>query len=82
MHIKVIFILFCDLGFPSESVAKESAAMQETQEMWVQSLDLEDPLDEEMATHTSILAWRIPCTEEPGALQSMESQRIRHYRSS
>ena len=42
--------------------------------MWVQSLDLEDPLDEEMETHFSILAWRIPCTEEPSALHSTESQ--------
>ena len=42
--------------------------MQETQEMWVRSLDLEDPLEEGMATHSSILAWRIPWTEEPGGL--------------
>ena len=40
-------------------------------ETWVQSLDWEDPLEEEMATHSSILAWRIPWTEEPGGLQSM-----------
>ena len=45
--------------------------MQETQ---VQSLDREDPLEEVLATHSSILAWRIPWTEEPGRLQSMESQ--------
>ena len=38
--------------------------------MWVQSLDWEDPLEEEMATHSSILTWKIPCTEEPGGLQS------------
>ena len=44
------------------------------QEMWVQSLGQEDPLKKETATHSSILAWRIPCTEEPGRLQSMESQ--------
>ena len=50
-------------------------AMQET---WVQSLGQEDPLEEEMATHSSILAWRIPWTEEPGGLQSMESQKVRH----
>ena len=50
-------------------------AMQET---WVQSLDLEDPLEEGMATHCSILAWRIPWTEEPGSLQFMGLQRIRH----
>ena len=38
----------------------------------------EDPLEEEMATHSSILAWRIPCTEEPGGLQSLGSPRVRH----
>ena len=42
--------------------------MQETQEMWVQSLGQEDTLEEEMATHSSILAWRIPGTEQPGRL--------------
>ena len=50
-------------------------AMQETQ---VGSLDQEDPLKKEMATHSSILAWRIPWMEEPGGLQSMGSQRVRH----
>ena len=49
--------------------------MQETQEKWVRSLGKEDPLEEEMATHYSILAWRIPWREEPGRLQSMGSQR-------
>ena len=48
--------------------------MQETQEMWVQSLGWEDPLEKEMATHTSILAWEIPWTEEPGGLWSMRLQ--------
>ena len=51
---------------------------QETQATQVQSLGGEDPLEEEMATHSSILAWRIPWTEEPGGLQSMGSQRVRH----
>ena len=54
---------------------KNPPAMQETQ---VQSLDWEDPLEKEMATHSSILAWRIPWTEQPGRLQSMQSQRISH----
>ena len=54
---------------------KNPPAMQET---WVRSLGQEDPLEEEMATHSSILAWRIPWTEEPGGLQSMASQRVRH----
>ena len=48
------------------------------QVMWVQYLGQEDPLEKEMATHFSILAWRIPWTEEPGRLQSMGSQRARH----
>ena len=52
--------------------------MQENQETLVQSLGREDPLEEEMATHSNILAWRIPWTEEPGELQSMGSQRVRH----
>ena len=48
------------------------------QEMWVQSLGWEDPLEKEMATHSSILAWAIPGTEELGGLQSMGSQRAGH----
>ena len=51
---------------------------QELQETWVQSLSWEDPLEEEMATLSSILAGIIPHTEEPGRLQSMGSQRVRH----
>ena len=46
--------------------------------MQIQSLGWEDPLEEEMAIHSSILAWKIPWTEEPGGLQSMRSQRVRH----
>ena len=56
--------------------------MQETQETWVRSLDQEDPLEEGMATHSSILAWRIPRTEEPGGLQSMGLRRVGHERTS
>ena len=48
------------------------------QETWVQSLGQEDPLEKEMATHSSILAWRIPGTEEPGGLPSMGSHRVGH----
>ena len=55
-------------------MVKNLPAMQET---WVRSLGLEEPLEKEMATHSSILAWRIPWTEEPGGLQSMESQKSR-----
>ena len=50
--------------------------MQETRETWAQSLDQEDPLEKEMATHSSILAWEIPGTEEPDGLESMGSQRM------
>ena len=54
---------------------KNLPAMQDT---WVQSLAWEDPLEKGKATHSSILAWRIPWTKEPGRLQSIGSQRVRH----
>ena len=57
---------------------KDLPAMSETQELRVQSLGGEDPLEEGMATHSNILLWRIPWTEEPGGLQSTGLQRIRH----
>ena len=56
-------------------MAKNPPAMQDTE---VQSLGWEDPLEKGMATHSSILAWRIPWTEEPGGLQAMGLQRVRH----
>ena len=56
-------------------MVKTFLAMWET---WVRSLGQEDTLEEGMATHSSILAWRIPCTEEPGELQSMGLQTVRH----
>ena len=56
-------------------MVKNLPAVQET---WVQSLGWEYPLEKEMATHSSVLAWRIPWTEEPGGLQSMGSQRVEH----
>ena len=59
-------------------MVKNHLPMQETQELWVQSLGWEDPLEEEMATHSSILAWRIPWKEEPGGLWPMRSQRVGH----
>ena len=59
-----------DLGFPHGSVAKNPPVVQETE---AQSLSQEDPLEKEMATHSSILAWEVLWTEEPGRLQSMES---------
>ena len=63
------------MGFLGGSVVKNLPAIQEKQ---VRSLGLEDPLKEEMATHSSIPAWRIPWTEEPGGLQSVGSQGIGH----
>ena len=66
-------------GFPDGSVVKNLLAMRETQEMQVPSLIQEDPLEEETATHSSILAWRIPWTKKPGRLQSMESQKSWTY---
>ena len=56
-------------------MVKNPPAMQET---CIQTMDWEDSLEEVMATHSSILAWRIPWTEEPGGLQSMGSQRVEH----
>ena len=56
-------------------MVKNLCAMQKT---WVQSLGWKVPLEKEMATHSNILAWRIPWTEEPGGLQSMGSQRFEH----
>ena len=63
------------MGFPGGSMIKNMPAMQET---WVQSLGGKDPLEEGLATHSSILSWRIPWTEEPSMLQSMGSQTARH----
>ena len=62
-------------GFPSGSVVKNPPAVRET---WILSLGQEDPLEKEMATHSSIVAWRIPWTEEPGKLQFMGLQTLRY----
>ena len=59
-------------------VAQRLKRLPAVQETWVQSLSQEDPLEKEMATHSSMLAWRISWIEEPGRLQSMGSQRVRH----
>ena len=60
------------------SVAQRVKRLPETQEIWVQSLGQEDPLEKEVAAYSSTLAWKIPWPEEPGRPQSMESQRVRH----
>ena len=63
------------MGFPGRSVVKNQPAIQETQ---VPPLGWEDPLEKEIATHSSIVAWEIPWTEEPGGLKSMGSQKVGH----
>ena len=75
-HFKVKYEFI--FSFPSGSVVKNTPAMQETQKTQVWSLSWEDLLVEGMASHSSILAWRFPWAEEPGGLQSMGSQRVRH----
>ena len=64
------------MGFSGGSVVEDLPAMWETQ---VQSLGREDPLEKEIATHSSTLAWKILWMEDPGRLQSMGSQRVGHY---
>ena len=64
--------------FSRGSTVKNLPAIQETQEAWIESLGSEDPLEEEMATNSSILAGKILWTEEPGGLQSIGSQKIVH----
>ena len=67
--------LYTHRDFLVAQTVRNLPAVQETQ---VQSLGWEDPLEKGMTTHSSILAWRIPWTEEPGGLQSMGSQRVEH----
>ena len=68
--------VLCNYG--SSHVAKRLKSLPLMQETWVRFLGWEDPLEKEMATHSSILAWRIPWVEKPGGLQSMLLQRARH----
>ena len=72
------FGLFHKLGFPGGAVVKNLPANAGDIKEAVPSLGREDPLEEEMATHSSILAWRIPWTGEPAGLQPMGSQRVGH----
>ena len=74
-HLCEILHPFLPQDFPEAQMVKNLPAMQETQ---VRSLGQEDTLEREMATHSSILAWRISWTEEPGRLQSMGLQRVGH----
>ena len=75
----MILFIFKLTGFPGGSAVKNLPAMQESQKRQVRSLGQEDPLEKETATHSSILVWRIPRTEESGGLQSIGSQRVHHY---
>ena len=65
-------------SFPDGSEIENLPAMQETQEIRVQSLGREETMEKEMATHSSIVAYKIPWAEKPGRLQSIASQRVRH----
>ena len=74
MHL-LICLITAKLASLVAQMVKNLPPIQETR---VQTLDQDDPLEKGMATHSSILAWRIPQTQEPGGLQSMGSQRVRH----
>ena len=71
-----MYICTTSLGFPGGSAVKNPPALQESREMQVQSLDHEDPLEEDMTTHSNVLEWRIPLTEEPSGLWSTGFQRV------
>ena len=78
-------VLFISTKLPQVKVTRRASLvaqslkhLPEMRETWVPSLGQEDPLEKEMATHSSIIAWRIPCVKEPGGLQSMGSQRVGH----
>ena len=81
-HIRYVQVFVYQLclnrGFPGDSVVKNPPAMQKLQEALVRSQCQENPLEEGMATHSRILAWRIPWTKKPGRLQPMGLHRIRH----
>ena len=78
IHHKFQIVLVISSYSQVALVVKNPPAVQETLEMQVRFLGWEDLLEEEMGTHSSILAWRIPWTEEPGGLQSMGSHRVGH----
>ena len=80
LHVRKLYVIAPSQKWPPWTflvgqTVKNLPAMWET---WVRSLGWEDPLEEGMGTHSNILAWEIPWTEEPGGLQSMGSQRVRH----
>ena len=73
------FMLITRLSIRASLIAQLVKNLPAVQEAWVRSLGREDPLEKGMSTHSNILAWRIPWTEEPGGPQSMGSRRVRHY---
>ena len=77
---KAVWQFFYNLKYTLKAslVAQRLKRLPAMQETWVRSLGQEDPLEKKMATHSSILAWKIPWTEEPGRLESMGSQRVGH----
>ena len=77
-HAAIICLTICYSSLRASLVAQTVKHLFEMKETRVQSLGREDPLEKEMAPHSSTLAWKIPWTEEPGGLQSMGSQRVGH----
>ena len=73
------YLIICGQWYGLSLVVQRVNCLPAMQETWVRSLGQEDPLEKEMATHSSTLAWKIPWTEKPGRLQSMGLQRVRHY---
>ena len=71
-----LYVYYIHMGFPGGASGKEPTCQCRRHRTWVRSLGREDPLEQEMATHSSSLAGKIPWTEEPGELQSMGSQRV------
>ena len=78
LQLQKYFLSITMFSFGASLVAQMVKNLPAVRETWVGSLGWEDPLEKEMMTHSSILAWRIPQTEESGGLQSMGSQRVRH----
>ena len=77
MRFRATFVSFL-FAYESSLMAHTVKRLSTIQETWVQSLGQEDPLEKEMAIHSSTIAWKIPWTEELGRLQSMGLQRVRH----
>ena len=75
-YLQTVCFIIVYQGFPGGSVVKNPLATKETSEMKFQSLGWDHPMEKKMATHSSILAWRISLTEEPGRLQSTGLQRV------